>query len=93
MAQLRIADETREVLRELARLEGASMQSVLDRALAEYQKKRFFDTLDAGFQALKKDDKAWSEEQRERQIWENTLSDSVEPDEIWTEDGNVIAKR
>ena len=93
MAQLRIADETREVLRELARLEGASMQSVLDRALAEYQKKRFFDTLDAGFQALKKDGKAWREEQQERQIWENTLSDSVEPDEIWTEDGNVIARR
>ena len=93
MAQLRIADETREVLRELARLEGATMQSVLDRALAEYQKKRFFDTLDAGFQALKNDGKAWNEEQQERQIWENTLSDSVEPDEIWTEDGNVIARR
>jgi hypothetical protein len=92
MAQLRVADETREVLRELARLEGVSMQSVLDRALAEYQKKRFFDTLEAGFQALKNNSRAWSEEQQERQVWENTLLDSVEEDEIWTEDGNVIAR-
>lgn len=93
MAQLRIADQTREVLRELARLEGASMQGVLDKALAEYQKKRFFDTLEAGFQALKNDGKAWSEEQQERQEWGSTLLDNVEPDEIWTEDGNVIAGR
>ena len=67
------------------------MQSVLDKALAEYQKKRFFDTLEAGFQALKNNSRAWSEEQQERQIWENTLLDSVEQDEIWTEDGNVVA--
>lgn len=93
MAQLRIADQTREMLRELARLEGASMQGVLDKALAEYQKKRFFDTLEAGFQALKNDGKAWNEEQQERQEWGSTLLDNIEPDEIWTEDGNVIAGR
>lgn len=93
MAQLRIADQTREVLRELARLEGASMQSVLDKALAEYQKKRFFDTLEAGFQALKNNGNAWNEEQQEQQEWGNTLLDNVEPDEIWTEDGSVIAGR
>ena len=93
MAQLRIAEETHEILRELARLEGASMQGVLDKALAEYQKKRFFDSLQAAFGALKNDPESWKEEQRERDLWANTLLDDLEPTEVWTEDGNVVASR
>lgn len=91
MAQLRIGEETHEILRELARLEGASMQGVLDKALAEYQKKRFFDSLGAAFGALKTDPDAWKEEQQERNLWTNTLLDDVELSEVWTEDGNVVA--
>lgn len=92
MAQLRISKETHEKLRELARNEGISMQSVLERALDEYQKKQFFDSLDAGFAALKSDPEAWAEELRERRVWENTVMDGLDPDEIWTEDGGVVAK-
>ena len=90
MAQLRIGDRTHQMLRELARLEGTSMQVVLDRALAEYKKKRFFDSLGAAFGALKNDPKAWAEEQQERQAWAHTLSDNADSDEIWTEDGQVV---
>lgn len=93
MAQLRIGEETHEILRELARLEGASMQGVLDKALAEYQKKRFFDSLGAAFGALKNDPESWNEEQQERRLSANTLLDDVEPDELWTEDGNIVASR
>jgi hypothetical protein len=92
MAQLRIGEDTHHVLRELARLEGVSMQVVLDKALAEYRKTRFFDSLGAAFGALKNDPKAWSEEEQERQAWAATHSDKVEPDEIWTEDGNIVAR-
>jgi hypothetical protein len=93
MAQLRIGEETHEILRDLARLEGTSMQSVLDKALAEYQKKRFFDSLGTAFGALRNDPGSGKEEQNERGLWENTLLDDVELDEIWTEDGDVVAKR
>lgn len=93
MAQLRIGEETHEILRELARLEGISMQGVLDKALAEYQKKRFFDSLGTAFSALKNDPGSWKEEQQERALWANTLLDDVELDEIWTEDGDVVANR
>jgi hypothetical protein len=93
MAQLRISEDTHEILRELARLEGASMQGVLDKALAEYQKKRFFDSLGAAFGALKADPESWTEEQRERGLWTSTLLDNIEPDEVWTEDGNVVGGR
>ena len=92
MAQLRIGDDTHRLLRELARLEGVSMQVVLNKALSEYRKKKFFDSLGAAFTALKNDPKAWSEERQEREAWANTLSDNAEPDEVWTEDGNVIAR-
>lgn len=54
MAQLRIGDETHEVLRELARLEGASMQTVLDKALAEYQKKAVLRFVRRGLQCPQK---------------------------------------
>ena len=90
MAQLRIGDEIHRTLRELARIEGTTMQVVLDRALVEYRKKRFFDSLSTAFRELKGDGKAWSEEQREREAWATALSDNSEPDEIWTEDGNLV---
>ena len=92
MAQLRIGDDTHKLLRELARREGVSMQVVLNKALADYRKRQFFDSLDTAFGALKNNPKAWAEEQQEREAWTNTLSDNVEQDEMWTEDGNVIAR-
>ena len=92
MAQLRIGEETHELLKELARLEGASMQRVLDKALAEYQKKRFFDSLGEAFGALRANPESWAEEQKERAVWEKTLSDDLESDEVWTEDGNIVGR-
>ena len=92
MAQLRIGEDTHRMLRQLARVEGVSMQVVLNKALTEYRKKQFFESLGAAFSALKNDPKAWAEEQQERQVWANTLSDNAEPDEIWKEDGNVVAR-
>ena len=93
MAQLRIGDETHQTLRELARIEGTSMQVVLDRALADYRKKQFFDSLGTAFSALKNDRKTWADEQQERDAWASTLLDNAEPDEIWTDDGNVVGNR
>lgn len=93
MAQLRISKETHEKLRELARTQGLSMQGVLEKALDEYQKNRFFDSLDASFAALKNDPEAWAEELRERRLWESRLMDGIDTDEIWTEDGNVVGRR
>ena len=92
MAQLRIGDETRQALRDIAKSEGESMQAVLEKAVAEYQKKRFFEKLDVAFGTLKNDPEAWREEQQERQTWADSLSDDLDPDEVWTEDGSVIAR-
>jgi hypothetical protein len=81
------------MLRELARQEGLSMQGVLDKALAQYHKNRFFNSLDAAYGALKADAESWAEAERERGLWANTLSDNIEANEVWTEDGNVVGNR
>ena len=91
MAQFRIDDDTREALRELARSEGETMRAVLDKAIAEYQHKRFFEKLDAAYGALKSNPEAWKEELQERQAWGQTLQDNLDSDEVWTDDGRVIA--
>lgn len=90
MAQLRVDDETRQALRELAESEGESMSAVLDKAVAEYQRKRFFEKLDSAYAALKSDPEAWEAELQERQLLANTLLDNQD-DEVWTEDGRVVA--
>jgi len=67
------------------------MQRILEKALTEYEKTQFFDSLDAAFKTFKADPEAWAEELRERRLWENTLMDGIDEDAIWTEDGHVIA--
>ena len=91
MAQLIIGENTHQMLLELAHQEGIPVQVVLVKAVAEYRKKRFFDSLNAAFVALKNEPKAWAEEQQERQAWALTLLDGADPDESWTENGNVVA--
>jgi hypothetical protein len=49
--------------------------------------------MDAAFSALKANSQSWTEEQRERSVSNNTLMDDMDPDEVWTEDGNVVGNR
>ncbi|HEX5504729.1 MAG TPA: hypothetical protein VFW96_19080 [Thermomicrobiales bacterium] len=53
-------------------------------------KERFFRELDREYEALRRDPVAWAEEQAEQRLWDNTLMDGLDPDEIWTEDGDVL---
>lgn len=75
---VRISDEVRESLRELAAKSGETMQEVLERAVAEYRKKRFFDEVNAAYQAMRDDPEAWSEELAEREVYEAALADGLD---------------
>ncbi len=55
----------------------------------EYHR-RFFAELDRGYAALRQDPDAWREEMAERQTLDGTLMDGLDPDELWTEDGDVL---
>jgi AbrB family looped-hinge helix DNA binding protein len=43
-----------------------------------------------GYAALRDDPQAWEQELAERGLLEGTLMDGLDPDEVWTEDGEAV---
>lgn len=77
---VRINPAAHRTLRELAVLSGESMPAVLDKAIEEYRKKRFWEEVAAGYDALRSDPAAWQEELEERAHWERALGDGLDPE-------------
>lgn len=44
------------------------------------------------YAALRADPEAWQAELAERALWETTLLDGLEPEEVWTEDGDAVRR-
>ncbi len=74
---VRISLHTHELLRQLAEEEDNSMQAVLDKAIERYRRDKFLRDANADFAALKRDKKAWKDELKERDLWEQTLADGL----------------
>lgn len=72
---VRISEDTHALLREMARQVGASMQSVVEKAIEKYRRELFIDNLNRDFHLLKADAAAWEDEQAERDLWSHTLLD------------------
>jgi hypothetical protein len=85
-----ISETTLARLRELARWAGISVNEALDQAIKEQYDRKFWDAVNAGYAALRADPQAWAELEAERKLWETTLTDGLDPDERWTEDGDVL---
>jgi hypothetical protein len=84
---VRISEASYQVLKELAEQTGETMMDVLDHALDDYRRKVFLDAVNAGYAALKAVPEAWAEHLAERELWDVTLMDGLDPDERWSEDG------
>lgn len=78
--QIRISSTTHEMLRHLSVEVGESMQTIVEKAVEQYQRRRFLEGLNQDFKALKEDPQAWQEEMEERAAWDKTLLDGVEPE-------------
>jgi hypothetical protein len=76
--QVRISNTTHQILRQLSAEVGESMQTIVEEAVEQYQRRRFLEGLNQDFKALKEDPEAWQEELAERSLWDNTLLDGVE---------------
>ena len=87
---VRISEPSHQVLKELAEQTGQTMMEVLDKALDVYRRKLFFDQLNAGYAELRADPEAWAAHLAERQEWDATLMDGLDPAERWTEDGRCL---
>lgn len=71
-------------LRELARRSGRLPEELLERAVAEFHARAFWDAVEAGYAALRADPDAWAAEEAERALWDATLLDGLDRDERWT---------
>ena len=77
---VRISSQTYQILKSLSQDKGQSMQSVIDEAIEDLRRRKMLEATNEAFSTLKADKKAWKEELNERELWENTLSDGVEPE-------------
>jgi predicted secreted protein len=65
------------VLKDLAREERTAMQAVLEKAVEEYRRKRFLESINSAYRALRSDEPAWAEVERERAVWDQTVADGL----------------
>ena len=77
---LRVNRTTHDLLKEIASESGETLTAIVDEAVKDLRKKRFWDAYDRASEALKADPVAWNEYQREIAEWDCTLSDGLEPE-------------
>ena len=54
------------------------MQTVLDEAIEQYRRDKFFRDLDESFARVQSDPEAWAEESAESRLWDTTLMDGLD---------------
>jgi predicted transcriptional regulator len=75
---IRVSTYTRDLLQQLARRSGVSMQSVLEQALEQYRRQQLLEATNAAYAALDTDAEARANLERERSEWDQTLADGLE---------------
>jgi len=84
---VRISEEAYLLLREMAAQEGASMQNVLDDALEQRRRQKFWEEMKVAYAAIQSDPEAMAAEKKEFALWDVTLMDGLDPSEVWADDG------
>jgi hypothetical protein len=88
---VRIGVEARNTLREIAARTGRPMQSILDEAIERFRRQRFLEEVNAAYAFLARDPAASEAVRKEREAWEATLADGLDPGERWAPDGTAVA--
>lgn len=85
---VRLNQTSNRRLAELSKKSGKSKQAIVEKALEEYHKKQFFESLDKSFAALQENEENWRDELDERRELESSLSDGLNSNNEWTENAN-----
>ena len=75
---IRIDKTDLNVLRELARRQHQSIQSVLAAAIENYRRQKLLEDANAAFAVLRENPEAWAEEKMERELWDRTIADGLD---------------
>lgn len=75
---IRVSRSTHELLRGLADKSNATITAVVDEAVRDLQRKKFWADFNAGCEAIRADPAAWADLRQEDVAWESTLADGLE---------------
>jgi predicted transcriptional regulator len=75
---VRVSRSTHGRLRELAERTGETMADIVDLAVRNYQRERFWADYHAAHAAIQADPSAWADLQDEVESWDSTLADGLE---------------
>ena len=78
---IRISRSTHELLRDLAAQSNSTITAVVDEAVRDLQRKKFWADFNAAGEALQADPEAWADLRREDEAWEATLADGLEEEQ------------
>ena len=84
---VRMSMATHRKLKSLAAQTNQPMVELLDKAVEALQRQLFFEQINAGYAALRRDRSAWAEHLAERKLWDKTLMDGLDPDEHCNDEG------
>lgn len=79
---MRVSTATRDSIAELAKDKGVSMASVIDEAIGDYKRKRFFEQLSEAVERTRADPAAWADYQAEVALFDNAAGDGLGADDI-----------
>lgn len=82
---VRVSEQSHQHLREMATQSGEPMQAVMDKALEQYRRQRFWEDMKTAYAAIESDPEALAAEKKEFALFEGTLMDGLDPNEVWTE--------
>jgi hypothetical protein len=75
---IRVSRSTHELLRDLAARSNTTITAVVDEAVGDLQRKKFWADFNAACAAVQADSAAWADLQAEDAAWEQTLADGLE---------------
>jgi hypothetical protein len=78
---IRVSRSTHELLRDLADRSNTTITAVVDEAVRDLQRKRFWADFNAACESLRADPVAWADLRREDASWEATLADGLDEEQ------------
>ncbi len=78
---IRVSRSTHELLRDLAAQSNSTITTVVEEAVRDLQRKKFWADFNAACEALQADPVTWADLRREDAAWEETLADGLEEEQ------------
>ncbi len=75
---IRVSRKTQKALKKLAMKQEMTMEQVIDSMLEQFRREQFLNDLNRGYEALKKNNRAWQQELKERELFESALMDDLQ---------------